>query len=154
MARKKIVPVKTTASFSKSRTKPRIIVRYSNGRKRYFEEKALRNDNPAHRRIVLEKVEKINLRIGLGIYNDLEWENQLQDMLKKLPGIGPITKYHLAKNIGMANVAKPDIWLERAAVLCSTTVQELVEFLSKKYGLSRHAVDVILWRYGADKGFR
>jgi hypothetical protein len=22
------------------------------------------------------------------------------------------------------------------------------------YGLSRHAVDVILWRYGADKGFR
>ena len=74
------------------------------------------------------------------------------DMLEELPGIGPITKYHLAKNIGLADEAKPDIWLVRAADACSASVQELVTFLSDKYGLSRHAVDVILWRYGADKG--
>jgi 3-methyladenine DNA glycosylase Tag len=74
------------------------------------------------------------------------------DMLEQLPGIGPITKYHLAKNIGLVDEAKPDIWLVRAADVCSSTVQELVAFLSEKYSMSRHAVDVILWRYGADKG--
>ena len=74
------------------------------------------------------------------------------DMLDELPGIGPITKFHLAKNIGLADEAKPDVWLCRAADACSSTVQELVAFLSEKYVMSRHAVDVILWRYGADKG--
>lgn len=73
------------------------------------------------------------------------------DTLEQLPGIGPITKFHLAKNIGLADEAKPDIWLVRAADACSSTVEELVAFLSKKYGMSRHTVDVILWRYGADK---
>ncbi len=79
-------------------------------------------------------------------------QNSGVDMLEELPGIGPITKFHLAKNIGLADEAKPDIWLVRAADACSSTVQELVEFLSKKYEMSRHVVDVILWRYGADKG--
>lgn len=74
------------------------------------------------------------------------------DMLEKLPGIGPITKYHLAKNIGLVDEAKPDIWLERAAEACNASVNELVEFLSDKYDMSRHAVDVVLWRYGADNG--
>lgn len=74
------------------------------------------------------------------------------DMLEELPGIGPVTKYHLAKNIGFVDEAKPDIWLVRAADSCGSTVEELVEFLSKKYKMSRHTVDVILWRYGADKG--
>lgn len=72
------------------------------------------------------------------------------DMLEELPGIGSITKYQLAKNIGFADVAKPDIWLVRAAEACSTTVDELVAFLSERYNLSRHVVDVILWRHGAD----
>jgi hypothetical protein len=74
------------------------------------------------------------------------------DMLEHLPGIGKITKYHLAKNIGLVDEAKPDIWLVRAANACSSTVEELVIFLSKKYKMSRHTVDVILWRYGAGKG--
>jgi hypothetical protein len=73
-------------------------------------------------------------------------------MLEKLPGIGPITKYHLAKNIGLVDEAKPDIWLVRAANACSSTVEELVAFLSEKYGMSHHAIDVILWRHGADNG--
>lgn len=74
------------------------------------------------------------------------------DMLEQLPGIGPITKYHLAKNIGLADEAKPDIWLVRAAESCNSTVDELVGFLSEKYNMSRHAVDIVLWRYGADNG--
>lgn len=79
-------------------------------------------------------------------------QNTCVDMLEELPGIGPITKFHLAKNIGLVDEAKPDVWLVRAADACSSTVKELVAFLSEKYGMSRHAVDVILWRYGADKG--
>lgn len=74
------------------------------------------------------------------------------DMLEQLPGIGPITKYHLAKNIGLVDEAKPDIWLVRAAEASKTSVNELVEFLSEKYDMSRHAVDVVLWRHGADNG--
>jgi 3-methyladenine DNA glycosylase Tag len=80
-------------------------------------------------------------------------KNEGIDMLEQLPGIGPITKYHLAKNIGLVDEAKPDIWLVRAAETCSSTVQEFVAFLSEKYSMSRHAIDVILWRYGVDKGF-
>ncbi len=73
------------------------------------------------------------------------------DKLEQLPGIGPITKAHLAKNIGLEDIPKPDIWLVRAADKCSSTVDELVAFISEKYGMSHHVVDVILWRYGADK---
>lgn len=71
-------------------------------------------------------------------------------VLESLPGIGPITKIHLAKNIGLVDEAKPDIWLVRAAEACDTTVNDLVTFLRKQYNLSRHVVDVVLWRYGAD----
>ena len=78
-------------------------------------------------------------------------QNAGMDMLEELPGIGSITKFHLAKNIGLADEAKPDIWLVRAADACSSTVEELVAFLSEKYAMSRHVVDVILWRYGTDK---
>lgn len=74
------------------------------------------------------------------------------DGLDALPGIGKITKSHLAKNIGLADVAKPDIWLVRAADLCGTTVDPLVSFLSQKYELSQHVVDLVIWRYGADQG--
>lgn len=76
------------------------------------------------------------------------------DLLEKLPGIGPITKYHLAKNIGLVDEAKPDIWLVRAAEVCSSSVQELIFFLSKKYNISSHAIDVILWRYGTETSFK
>jgi len=77
-------------------------------------------------------------------------EEQGVDMLEELPGIGPITKYHLAKNIGFVDEAKPDVWLVRASKACNTTVDGLVAFLSEHYKMSRHVVDVVLWRHGAD----
>ncbi len=77
-------------------------------------------------------------------------KEQGMSVLVELPYIGPITKYHLAKNIGLKDKPKPDRWLTRAADYCSTTVDELVTFLGKEYGMSRHAVDVVLWRHGAD----
>jgi len=71
--------------------------------------------------------------------------------LEELNGIGPITKFHLAKEIGLIDEAKPDVWLERAAKTCNTTVNELVTYLSKENKMKRNVVDVVLWRYGADK---
>ena len=76
------------------------------------------------------------------------------DMLEELPGVGPITKFHLAKNIGLVDEAKPDLWLVRFAGVCEATVPELVGYLSEKYRLPRLTVDVILWRYGVDNGVR
>ncbi len=76
------------------------------------------------------------------------------DVLEELPGIGRITKFHLAKNIGLADVAKPDIWLARAAELCGfPSVNDLVHYLQKKTGESIHTIDVALWTLGKDKGF-
>lgn len=76
------------------------------------------------------------------------------DVLEQLPGIGPITKLHLAKNIGLLDVAKADIWLVKAAAICGFgDVQEFVELLHKETGESRHVVDVVIWTLGKDEKF-
>jgi hypothetical protein len=75
------------------------------------------------------------------------------DELEKLPGIGPITKYHLARNIGLIDTEKSDIWMKRAAEMCATNTSKLVDFLVGEYKLKRRVVDAIIWRYGADKQF-
>lgn len=73
------------------------------------------------------------------------------DVLLELGGIGPITKNHLAKNIGLADVAKADIWLVRAANLCdASSVDRLIEFLTNELRLSAHAIDVAIWTYAKD----
>ena len=72
-------------------------------------------------------------------------------VLEELPGIGPITKSHLARNIGLADVPKRDRWLVRAAKACNTNVDEFVVFLSKQNKLKRGVIDAVIWRYGADK---
>jgi 3-methyladenine DNA glycosylase Tag len=72
--------------------------------------------------------------------------------LQSLPYIGGITQKHLAKNIGLADVAKDDVWLERVKDKYSAdSVEELVDYLSAKFKQSKHVVDVVLWRFSADK---
>lgn len=68
----------------------------------------------------------------------LEW-------LQLLPWIGPITKYHLAKNFGM-QVAKPDVHLARLAAVHGVTSQKLCEDLARKTGYKVATVDTLLWR--------
>ena len=73
------------------------------------------------------------------------------DVLMELPGIGPITKDHLAKNVGLSDVAKADVWLVRAADYCgAASVNDLVDFMCEVSGESRHVVDVTLWTYARD----
>ena len=69
--------------------------------------------------------------------------------LEELTSIDSSTKSRLAKNIGLADTAKPDKWLERAARQCkAASVDELVDYLSEEFDASRHVVDVVLWRSG------
>lgn len=65
-----------------------------------------------------------------------------------LPWIGPITKYHLAKNLGV-DCAKPDRWLERIAEKHNTTTHDLCASLSNQIGDRIATVDVVLWRAAA-----
>ncbi|MER9056448.1 hypothetical protein [Mesorhizobium sp. M0910] len=62
-----------------------------------------------------------------------------------LPWIGGITKFHLAKNFG-ADVAKPDVHLQRLADHEGITAQALCERLAAQTGYRAATVDVVLWR--------
>lgn len=67
--------------------------------------------------------------------------------LGSLPFIGNITKYHLARNLGI-DVAKPDRHLSRLAVIFRyDDVQKMCKFISDKTGDRIGTVDVVLWRY-------
>lgn len=66
-----------------------------------------------------------------------------------LPWVGPVTKLHLAKNLG-ADVAKPDVHLLRLSEPAGETAQGLCERLAKETGYRAATVDLILWRACAD----
>lgn len=67
------------------------------------------------------------------------------EFCESLPWIGSITKFHLAKNFG-ANVAKPDVHLQRLADREGCTAQALCERLAAASGYRAATVDLILWR--------
>ncbi len=69
--------------------------------------------------------------------------------LQRLPWIGPITSYHLAKNLG-ADVAKPDVHLERLARRDKTTTHKLCRRLARESGYRVATIDTILWRACAE----
>lgn len=66
-----------------------------------------------------------------------------------LPWLGPITKFHLAKNLGV-DVAKPDVHLNRLATAEGAMAQELCERLAAETGYRASTIDLILWRACAD----
>jgi hypothetical protein len=70
------------------------------------------------------------------------------EYLESLPWIGPITKYHLAKNFGV-DCAKPDRHLERIAAHYGKTVHDLCFSISHFHGDRIATVDVVLWRASA-----
>jgi len=65
--------------------------------------------------------------------------------LESLPWIGQITKYHLAKNLGV-DTAKPDRHLVRIAKQFNMSCFELCKKLSWETGLRVATIDVVLWR--------
>ena len=83
------------------------------------------------------------------LFRKLKKADDLIEFCATLPWTGPITKYHLAKNIG-ADVAKPDVHLNRLAAPEGITAQELCERLARETGYRAATVDMILWRACAD----
>jgi hypothetical protein len=68
--------------------------------------------------------------------------------LQSLSWIGPITKFHLARNLGI-DVCKPDRHLVRIAAQSRETPVELCGRLAAASGERIGTVDIVLWRAGA-----
>jgi len=71
--------------------------------------------------------------------------------LDSLPFIGPITKYHLARNLGFDYV-KPDRHLVRLAKKYNMTPFEFCDIIHQKTGRRLGTIDVILWRFCEQSG--
>lgn len=67
------------------------------------------------------------------------------EFCQSLPWIGPVTSYHLAKDLGL-DVAKPDVHLARLARRDRTKVARLCKRLAKLTGYRSATGDTILWR--------
>jgi hypothetical protein len=67
------------------------------------------------------------------------------EFLGTLDHIGPITKYHLAKNFGL-DVVKPDRHLQRLASEEGVTPDVLCRRLARDFGDRAATVDYVLWR--------
>lgn len=76
------------------------------------------------------------------------------EALQELPGIGEITKKHLARNIGLSDVAKNDVHIQRLIKLFEAKDEnDLVGHLSKEFNEKKGVIDVILWRFCTKKGW-
>ena len=68
-------------------------------------------------------------------------------ILQEFPFIGPVTAYHLAKNIGLP-YAKPDRHLMRITnAMGYSDVQEFCKEISNLTGDSIPVIDLVLWRF-------
>ena len=67
------------------------------------------------------------------------------DFLEAVPFIGPTTKYHLAKNLGV-DCVKPDRHLVRIAKTYNTNCFDMCQKLSDIIGDSVATVDTVIWR--------
>lgn len=76
------------------------------------------------------------------------WEKGRDDVIDfcgTLPYVGPTTKFHVAKLLGV-DCAKPDVWLERVAEASQEGVQELCIRLASESGDRVATVDYVIWR--------
>jgi hypothetical protein len=72
--------------------------------------------------------------------------NPIQELVK-LPFIGPVTSYHLAKNLGL-DVVKRDRHLVRlASYLGFDSPEEMCGAFGHQVGEPVSVVDIVLWRY-------
>ena len=69
------------------------------------------------------------------------------DFLQELDFIGPITKFHLAKNIGL-DVVKPDRHLVRLAKAANfDDPKDLCQTIANITGDKVSVIDIVLWRF-------
>jgi hypothetical protein len=70
------------------------------------------------------------------------------DYLDRLPYIGPVTKYHLAKNIGF-DCVKPDRHIKRMADALETTPDGMCHAVARRTGDKVCVVDLVLWKWAS-----
>lgn len=89
-----------------------------------------------------------NLSLHFQNLQAIEGDNKQIEYLETLPWIGPITKYHLARNIGIDTV-KPDRHLVRLAEQFGyTSPLKMCQAIQNNiYNTKLGTIDVILWRY-------
>ena len=91
-------------------------------------------------------IKKVYNRLDFYFDHFLTSKNKLK-FLKNLPHIGDITKYHLAKNLGL-NFAKPDRHLVRIANLFRyRSVQDFCMVVSELTHDKIVVVDLVFWRF-------
>lgn len=95
------------------------------------------------------KVEGINyvFKNRETIFSGFKSSSDQINFLENLPWIGPVTKYHLARNLGI-NVCKPDRHLVRIAKKFDNDPSHLCKKLSKESGDLIGIVDFVLWSCG------
>ena len=71
--------------------------------------------------------------------------NDKVEFARSIPWIGNVTKWHVAKNLGV-DCAKPDIHLERVASHYQTMPDALCVALAAATGDRVATVDVVIWR--------
>lgn len=100
-----------------------------------------------HRKIDgIIKTARIIASFGFTSYKEEIRRNPLQ-VLQSLPFVGPITRYHLAKNIGLP-FAKPDRHLVRLATSVGySDIQQFCKDISEYVDDSIPVVDIVLWRF-------
>jgi len=96
---------------------------------------------------------KCIVREGFGVFRSRIDRSPMQ-ALQKIPFIGPVTAFHLAKNLGFP-VAKPDRHLERLAItLGFADTHAMCQEISELSGDPVPVVDLVLWRYAEQQNGR
>ena len=107
---------------------------------------ALKYFNNPHKIDGIIKTACIIDSFGFASYKEAIRRNPLQ-VLQSLPFVGPVTRYHLAKNIGLP-FAKPDRHLVRLANSVGySDVQQFCKDISECVDDSIPVVDIVLWRF-------
>ncbi|NPE28134.1 hypothetical protein HNV12_09205 [Methanococcoides sp. SA1] len=102
-------------------------------------------NNKAKMNAIIDVASRINKQ-GFSKIKKLIKKNPIQ-FLQEFKFIGPITVYHLAKNIGL-DFAKPDRHLQRIAAMHEySDVQSFCRDISKHIGDSVPVIDIVYWRF-------
>ncbi len=94
----------------------------------------------------VEAIKYVVQRKDVFFQNYCSNDNKIE-FLDSLPFIGPATKYHFARNLGL-DVCKPDRHLLRIANSYNHTPVTLCEKISKETNDRIGVIDVVLWRAG------
>lgn len=85
-------------------------------------------------------------RMGFDAFRDRLRADGLNE-LQRLPFIGPVTRFHLAKNLGL-DVVKPDRHLVRIANTAGyCEPQSMCQVVAEVTGDRLATVDIVLWRF-------